>query len=96
LKGSGFSAWKITLSKIGEKQIMNQITQTQLNASLFDNFDDMVTVEELAKMLKIGRNSAYELVRAGIVPSLKIGTKQIRISKPAVIDYVTSGGVKKN
>ena len=31
---------------------------------MFNNYDDVVTVEQLAKMLKIGRNAAYELVRA--------------------------------
>ena len=39
---------------------MIQSIQTKTNASLFENYDDMVTVEELAKMLRIGRNSAYE------------------------------------
>jgi len=75
---------------------MIQSIQTKTNASLFENYDDMVTVEELAKMLRIGRNSAYELVRAGIVPSLKIGRKQIRISKPAVIDYITTAEMQKH
>jgi len=72
---------------------MTQSTQTKTTARLFDSYDDMVTVDELAKMLRIGRNSAYDLVRAGIVPSLKIGRKQIRISKLAVIDYIASAGM---
>ena len=74
---------------------MIQTTLTRANASLFDNYDDMVTVGELAEMLKIGRNTAYELVRAGIVPSLRIGRRQIRISKPAVIEYIASAESEK-
>ena len=54
---------------------------------MFSNFKDVVTVPELAEMLNIGRNTAYELVRAGIVPSVKIG-RQIRISKRSVIEYI--------
>ena len=54
---------------------------------MFDNYPDVVTVAELAKMLNIGRNTAYELVRANIIPNVKIG-KSIRISKKAVIDYL--------
>ena len=55
---------------------------------MFNNYNDVVTVGELAKMLKIGRNTAYELVRAGIVPCVRIG-RQLRISKQAVIEYLS-------
>jgi len=79
-----------------ENHKMTQSTQVKVNASLFDNYDDMVTVGELAEMLRIGRNTAYELVRAGIIPSLKIGRRQIRISKPAVIDYISSAENEKH
>jgi len=54
---------------------------------MFETYKDVVTVRELAAMLDVGRNTAYELVRAGIVPSIKIG-RQIRIPKTAVIAYV--------
>jgi len=54
---------------------------------MFSNFNDMVTVPELTKMLNVGRNTAYELVRAGFVPSVRIG-RQVRISKQSVIDYI--------
>lgn len=56
---------------------------------MFERFNDVVTVEELAKMLNIGRNTAYELVRSEEVASLKIG-RQIRISKQAVLDYISN------
>ena len=55
---------------------------------MFSDYNDVVTVNELAEMLKIGRNTAYELVRAGIIPSVKIG-RQIRISKQAVLTYLS-------
>jgi len=55
---------------------------------MFECYGDVVTVNELAKMLKIGRNTAYELVRAGNVPSIKIG-RQIRIPKTGIISYLT-------
>ena len=38
----------------------------------------MMTVEELGKLLRISRNSAYEMVRSGQIPSFKVG-KQSRI-----------------
>ena len=55
---------------------------------MFNEFSDVVTVTELAEMLKIGRNTAYELVRAGIIQSVRIG-RQIRVSKQTVKDYLS-------
>jgi excisionase family DNA binding protein len=52
-------------------------------------------VPELAKMLNIGRNTAYELVRAKIVPSMKIG-RQVRISKHSVIAYIAHAEAEAN
>lgn len=41
-----------------------------------------MTVLEMAQILGIGRNMAYELIKNGRVPFLKIG-RQIRIPKKA-------------
>ncbi len=60
---------------------------------MFREYSDVVTVSELAEMLKVGRNTAYELVRAGIIPNIRIG-KSIRISKTAVIEYLTKNSDK--
>ena len=57
--------------------------------AMFENYDDVVTVEQLAEMLKIGRNTAYELVRANIVPSVRVG-RNIRIPKHTIIEYITT------
>ena len=51
------------------------------------NIDRMtITVAELAQLLGIGLNSAYELVKCRI-PSIRIG-RQIRISKKALNDWL--------
>lgn len=57
------------------------------STTMFRDYSDMVNVSELSQMLKIGRNTAYELVRAGIIPSVKIG-RQIRIAKESVLDFI--------
>jgi len=54
---------------------------------MFEGYKDVVTVRELAEMLCVGRNTAYELVRADIIPNVKVG-RQVRISKEAVIEYI--------
>lgn len=43
----------------------------------------MLTVEEFGKLLRISRNTAYEYVRSGAVPSVKVG-KQFRIFRDDV------------
>ena len=44
-------------------------------------------VEELAPILGIGRNSAYELVRSGQIRSVRIG-RTYRIPREALEDYL--------
>ena len=51
------------------------------------NFDDVLTSVEFRKILKIGRNKAYELLQNNIIPSIKIG-KSYRIPKINVINYL--------
>ena len=62
---------------------------------MFENYDDVVIVEQLAEMLKIGRNTAYELVRAGIISSVRVG-RNIRIPKQTIIEYITNQNKDKD
>lgn len=41
------------------------------------------TVEETAKLLRIGRNSAYDAIKSGDLPSIRIG-KRILVPKAAL------------
>ncbi|HDR8505480.1 TPA: helix-turn-helix domain-containing protein [Bacillus cereus] len=56
---------------------------------MFENYDDVVHVEDLMEMLDIGRNKAYELLQSGKVKSFKIG-KSYRIPKVCIQRYVLS------
>ena len=47
-----------------------------------------LTVEEASQILRVGRNTAYELVRCGKLPSVRAG-KQIRIPRQALLDYLS-------
>lgn len=44
-------------------------------------------VEELAPILGIGRNSAYELVRSGQIRSFRVG-RTFRVPKDAVEEFL--------
>ncbi len=47
----------------------------------------LLTVEEMAEILRIGRSSAYELCRQNEIPVIRIG-RSIRIPKKALLDWI--------
>jgi excisionase family DNA binding protein len=51
------------------------------------------TVEEAGQLLGVGRNQAYEAVRSGTLPSIKIG-KRLLVPKVA-LDNMLAGGVAR-
>lgn len=55
---------------------------------MFDDYRDVVKVPELAEMLRVGKNMAYEMVKTGKIPGRRMG-KAYRISKEDVIDYMS-------
>ena len=61
-----------------------------MNNNHFLSFEDLpltLCVEDLMPILNVGRNTAYDLVRSGTIPSIKIG-RQLRIPKQALINYL--------
>lgn len=59
----------------------------------FTDYETMplaLRVAEVAEILAVGRNTAYALVRDGTLSSIRVG-RQIRVSRDAVVNYLTSG-----
>lgn len=54
---------------------------------MFEDYKDVVNINDLMKMLHIGRNKAYALINTGEIKSFKIG-KVHKIPKRWVIDYI--------
>jgi excisionase family DNA binding protein len=52
-----------------------------------DDAPDVLHVEEVAQLLRIGRNGAYELVRSGLLGSFRIG-RRIGVPKTAVLAFL--------
>lgn len=48
---------------------------------------NLLTVQELANELRIGRNTAYEMVKTGLIRSVRIG-KAIRVPRNALEDFL--------
>lgn len=58
---------------------------------LFTEYPEIVSVSQMQTMLGISRHAAYDLVRAGTIPALKIGTS-FRILKINIISYMLGTG----
>lgn len=56
---------------------------------MFQEYSDMVTIDEVCEMLRIGRSKAYELLRCGRITGFKDGRLWM-IPKNSVIEYVES------
>jgi excisionase family DNA binding protein len=59
--------------------------------SAFDDLPAVLTVEEAARALRIGRTTAYEAVRTGAIPSVRIG-RTLRISRHALEAMLAQAG----
>ena len=56
---------------------------------MFEQYDDILTIEEVAELLRIGMTQAYRIVRSGNLKGYKEG-KEWKIPKQALINYVVS------
>lgn len=54
---------------------------------LFQNYPDIVGIQQLMEMLQIGQVLAYKLIKNGEIQSRKIG-REYKIPKQNVIEYV--------
>ena len=68
----------------------NNINNSDMRNEMFSDYPDIVSVDEVRKMLNIGRNAAYRLLQDGTIKSFKIGSVY-KIPKIYIIDYVLQG-----
>jgi excisionase family DNA binding protein len=54
---------------------------------MFKDYPDVVSVEQVSDMLRISTSFAYRLLRSGVLPAKKVGSKYI-IAKKSVIAFV--------
>lgn len=56
---------------------------------MFSSYPDVVTPEDLQSMLKIGRNAVYDILKNGLIKTIRIGKKYI-IPKVNVIRFLSA------
>ena len=69
---------------------INIETIKQPQSTMFANYPDIVSVEDLMEMLQIGQVLAYKLVKKGEIKSRKVG-REYKIPKINVISYLLNG-----
>jgi excisionase family DNA binding protein len=52
-----------------------------------NDYSDVLTVMEMANILRIGKNAAYALVRDGTVSSVRVGRKYL-VPKNCIFDFL--------
>lgn len=62
---------------------------------MFEVYGDLLTLEEMAEALLIGKNQAYKIVSSGELSCMRMG-RTWKIPKTALIDYVLKkSGIKR-
>lgn len=54
---------------------------------LFKDYDEVLSIEEVHKILKLSKNTIYKLIAKGDIKTIKIGNKHI-VPKQNLIDYL--------
>lgn len=57
------------------------------NNEIFSQYKDIVTVDEVMEMLRLGKNSIYNLLKDGKIESFRVGTRYV-ILKKNVIKFI--------
>lgn len=61
--------------------------QNSMVVQAFSEYPDVVTVEQMAQMLGVGRKTAYKIVNDGLIPCLMVG-RIYRIPKQNILKYL--------
>jgi len=54
---------------------------------MFDSYPDVVSVEEIQQILRIGKNAVYQLLKDGAIKSIKVGKRYV-VPKKYIIDFL--------
>lgn len=63
------------------------MNEKEENVKILDQYQDILNFNELVEILKVGENTAYNLLKNKIIYSKKIG-KEYKIPKICVINYI--------
>lgn len=59
------------------------------SSEIFSEYSDIVTVDEIMKMLRLGKNTVYKLLKDDEIMNVKVGARYV-IPKQSVIEFVST------
>lgn len=59
---------------------------------MLNQYEDILTVEDVCDILMVGRNRVYELLSTGELKGFRIGKRSWRIPKERVEEYIKTLG----
>lgn len=59
------------------------------SSKIFSEYSDIVTVDEVMKMLRLGKNTVYKLLKDDEIMNVKVGARYV-IPKQSVIEFVST------
>ena len=54
----------------------------------------LLRVHEVAGILDVSPARAYELIRRGVLPSVRLGERQLRVDEETLHEFIISGGTE--
>jgi len=69
---------------------MGMVVDQEILKALYESKVFVFTVPEVASILRIGRNKAYEMARHEVFPVIRFGERGIRIPRQALINWIES------
>ena len=64
--------------------------------TIFNNYEDVMSVSDVMEALDCGKNTVYELLSSGELKGFKIGIRTWRIPRVSLEEYVLKcAGIKK-
>ncbi len=86
---------RVKLSGDVVKELEAQRQERENTPPDLDTLPDVLTVPEVAGLLRISRGAAYEAARRGKIPGVRRVGRSIRVSKRAVVDWLGQGCVSR-
>ncbi len=57
---------------------------------MLDNYPDILTIDDVRAILRVGKGAAYDAIKSGLVPSFRVG-RQIRVYRDALKEAINGG-----
>jgi excisionase family DNA binding protein len=70
-------------------QLQKRSTLQPLSEPVIDRKEDeLLDLQQVKKILNIGRNSLLKLVKEGVFKAIKLNRRTVRYSRQAIMDYI--------